>query len=277
MSEDSEFRKRILEEAPRFGLDDTFTFSCHPGVPCFNECCADINIVLTPYCVLRLTQRLGISSEDFHRQFTLVPFNKEIRQPVPVIKMRDDERKSCPFLGPDGCTVYEDRPWACRMYPVGLASPADDDEDQRFYFLLEEKHCKGFGEAREYSIRDWVSDQGIAEYDEAGELFKPISLHPFWDRGDLSPAKMDMFFMAAYNLGRFRRFVFESSFLEKFDVDPEVVEAMRGDDGALMEFGFRWIRFAIFEETALALKPAFDALQDREKRFFDRGGDGDRD
>jgi len=267
-----DYRQRILEDAPRFDLDDTFKFGCHPGVPCFNDCCADINIVLTPYCVLRLKQRLGITSEEFHQKYSLVPFSKEVKQPVPMIKMRDDENKACPFVGEKGCTVYEDRPWACRMYPVGLASPADD-EQERFYFLLEEDHCKGFAEDGEFTIREWIENQGIDEYDEAGELFKPISLHPYWDKGEMSPAKMDMFFMVAYNLDRFRRFIFGSSFLEKFDLSDELVEALRTDDTELMKFGFRWIRFSIFEEAALALAPKFDVLKQREKEFFHRGED----
>lgn len=274
MTDTPDFKRQILEEAPRFGLDDKFSFSCHPGVPCFNECCADINIVLTPYCVLRLARRLEITTEELHSKYTLVPFNKEIKQPVPLIKMGDDEGKHCPFLGDDGCTVYEDRPWACRMYPVGLASPRDDGEET-FYFLLEEKHCKGFEEDNEFSIREWITDQGIAEYDAAGEQFKPIGLHPFWDRGDMSPAKMDMFFMVAYNVDRFRRFVFESSFLDKFDLSDDLVEKIREDDIELLNFGFRWIRFAIFEEAALALSPKFDVMEQREKAFFNRGEDGE--
>ena len=271
-----DLKTRIFEDARRLELDDSFRFACHPGVPCFNHCCGDINIVLTPYCIVRLKQRLGMTSEEFHNQYTLVPYNKEIHQPVPLIKMRDDEGKSCPFLGDEGCTVYEDRPWACRMYPVGLAAPRDAAEQgDRFYFLLEEDHCKGFAEDNEFTVREWIENQGIAEYDAAGELFQPISLHPFWDGGDMSPAKMDMFWMAAYNLDRFRRFIFESTFLKKFAVAPEVVEQLRTDDMALMKFGFDFVRFSVFEEPAVSLNPAFSPVQQREKEFFDRKAESD--
>ena len=34
--------------------DDTIGFACHPGVPCFNHCCRDLNQALTPYDVLQL-------------------------------------------------------------------------------------------------------------------------------------------------------------------------------------------------------------------------------
>ena len=33
-----------------------------------------------------------------------------------------------------------------------------------------------------------------------------------------------MFFMVSYNIDKFRSFVFESSFLERFEVDAETLE-----------------------------------------------------
>lgn len=269
MTDAKDLKQRILEEAPRFGLDDKFQFGCHPGVPCFNDCCRDINIVLTPYCVIRLKNRLGIRSGKFLDEYAVVPFNKDMSQPVPILKMGDDGQHVCPFVGPEGCTVYEDRPWACRMYPIGFASPLDiGKQGEPFYFLMEEDHCKGFAEQGEFTIREWIEDQGIAEYNEMGELFKPISLHPFFDSGDLSPAKMDMFFMVAYDIDRFRRFVFGSTFLDKFKISQDVIDALRSDDVELMKFGYNWIRFALFQEPALDLQQMFTDVQKRERDFF---------
>ena len=271
MTKLGDLRQRILDEAPRLEPDDRFKFACHPGVPCFNACCADINIFLTPYDVLRLKNRLEMRSTTFLDTYTVLPFSKEMKQPVPLIKMQDNDKKTCPFVGEQGCTVYEDRPWACRMYPLGMAAPRDEAEQgKRFYFLMEEDHCHGFAEDREYRVHDWIDDQGIRDYDEAGELFKPFSLHPFFESGDQSPAKMDMFFMACYDLDRFRRFVFGSTFLEKFVVEPDVVDAIRTDDLELMRFGFRWLRYALGYEPTMQLNPEFEQLKHKEKEFFDR-------
>ncbi len=271
MNEASEFKKKIMSEAPRLTLGDRFRFSCNPGVPCFNACCADINIVLTPYDIVRLKNRLGISSSEFLNTYAVVPFNKEVKQPVPVLKMSDHEDKRCQFVGENGCTVYEDRPWACRMYPLGLAAPRDETEQgKRFYFLLEESHCKGFEEDNEFSVAGWIEDQGIREYDEAGEMFKDISLHPYFEKGDLSPSKMDMFFNASYDLDRFRRFVFGSTFLEKFDVDQVTVDRIRTDDVEMMKFSFNFLRYALFYEPTMKLKPEFEEMKSREKEFFEK-------
>jgi hypothetical protein len=57
--------------------------------------------------------------------------------------------------------------------------------------------------------------------------------------------------MACYDLDRFRRFVLESSFLERFELEDELVRQIRSDDVALLRFAFLWMRFALFAEPTL--------------------------
>jgi Fe-S-cluster containining protein len=257
MSEIEKLKESILKDAPRFTEKDKFIFSCHKGVSCFTECCADVNIFLTPYDILRMKNSLDISSEEFLARHTLVPFNEKQQMPVVVLKMQDDEHKRCPFVSDEGCTIYEDRPWSCRMYPLGFASPKEGTSatETEFYFLMEEAHCKGFADGQELSVRQWLEDQGILEYNEMGEFFKDISLHEDFQKGEtLEPDKMEMFYMVCYNLDKFRRFVFESSFLKTFEIEPELVESIRSDDVELMKFGFKWLRYALFGEPLIEIR-----------------------
>jgi len=254
MDEREELKKKIMEEAPRLGPDDAFTFSCSPGVSCFTNCCGDVNIVLTPYDILRLKNRLGMDSTTFLGKHTISPFTKEQKFPVRMIKMGDDEHRSCPFLGEkdQGCTVYEDRPWSCRMYPVGQASPAEDISiEEDFYFLMDEPHCKGFEEGtQEWTVQSWMDDQGVEEYERASRGFKSIVLHKLVRQGiELPGSKMEMFHQAFYDLDRFRSFILDSSFLEKFEVEDEELERLRTDDEALLGFAVRWLRFGLFGDT----------------------------
>ena len=62
--------------------------------------------------------------------------------------------------------------------------------------------------------------------------------------------------MACYDLDRFRRFVFESSFLDRFEVDETRAEAMREDDEELLEFAMQWLRFVLFGERTMKVKKA---------------------
>lgn len=259
-------QEKILADYPRLGPDDEFSFDCHPGISCFNCCCSDVNIFLSPYDVLRLKNRLGISSGDFLDRYALMPVQKDMNTPVVLLRMNDDEQKSCPFVDRGGCSVYEDRPWPCRMYPLGLAARKDTPDGwrgERFYFLLQENGCRGFDEDRRWTVREWIEDQRIDAWDQWGEAYKELTLHEFFEKGGvLSARKLNMFFTACYDLDRFRRFVFESTLLERFDVDEDFVEEMRYDDEALLRFAFLWLRFSLFgEPTVRAREGVMEAFK----------------
>lgn len=261
-------KEKILEDFTRLGPDDTFKFGCHPGISCFNTCCSDVNIFLSPYDVLRLKNRLGISSTEFLEKYTLLPVQKDMTTPVVILRMNDDENHSCPFVTTEGCGVYTDRPWPCRMYPVGLATSRDTEDGwqgERFYFLLEEEGCKGFSEAREWTIQEWMDNQGVDAFDQWGEAYKELSLHRFFENGGtLTPDQMEMFFNSTYDLDKLRAFVFGSTLLERFEVDEDFVHQMKTDDEALLRFGFLWLRFALFKEPTMKVRPeAAQAVQEK--------------
>jgi Fe-S-cluster containining protein len=267
MREIERLKEHILKEYPRLTRDSTFTFACHKNVPCFNECCGDVNIFLTPYDIIRLKNNLGISSTQFLKKYTISPFDENLKYPVILLKMNDDEKKSCPFVAEEGCRVYLDRPWSCRMYPLGLASPRADSEpaDKEFYFLLEESICKGFNEKRRWTVSEWLKDQGIDEYNEMGEDFKNLTLHRFFqEKGNLTPQKIEMFFLACYDIDRFRDFICNSSFFDKFEVDETTREKINESDVELLGFGYRWLRFALFGEKTQKIKAEILAAKKEE-------------
>jgi Fe-S-cluster containining protein len=273
-----QLQEKILEDFDRLGPDDTFKFGCHPGISCFNCCCSDVNIFLSPYDVLRLKKRLGLTSGEFLNRYALLPVQKEMKTPVVLLRMNDDELKTCPMLGSGGCSVYTDRPWPCRMYPLGLAAQRDTPDGwrgDRFYFLMKEEGCKGYEESTEWTVKEWLDDQGMDAYDEWGEAFKELTLHRFFEEGGiLTEKKLEMFFTATYDLDKFRDFVFESTLLQRYDVDEDFVEDMRRDDEALLRFGFLWLRFALFGEPTMKARPevleAFQGSVDK-KELFEKG------
>ena len=66
---------------------------------------------------------------------------------------------------------------------------------------------------------------------------------------------MEMFFTASYDLDKFRAFIFDSTFLERFELEADLIEELRDDDEALMRFAFRWLRFALFGEPNIKVRP----------------------
>ncbi len=261
MDEIEKLKETILKEFPRLDKESKFKFNCHKNISCFNKCCSDVNIFLTPYDVIRLKNRLKISSQEFLDKYTLLPIDEKQNHPVVMLKMKNDENKTCHFVGENGCTVYEDRPWSCRMFPLGVASPKDPGEngDGEFYFILEEPVCKGYEEDRSLTVDEWMTDQNVKEYTEMGEYFKEISLHDYFKKGKkLEPAKLEMFYTVCYNIDKFREFVFDSTFLKRFEVDEEVVNKIKEDDKELLLFGFNWLKYCLFGEKSMQVKTKKD-------------------
>jgi Fe-S-cluster containining protein len=255
-----------LRDKRRLAEDDAFPFSCHPGVPCFNRCCADINIVLTPLDVLRLARRVGITTTEFLAQYCLHPITKDLSLPIVMLGMGEDPEKKCRFVGEQGCTVYEDRPWACRMYPVGMAIPPARAgvEPEPVFFLFEDDFCEGHREPRRFTVAEWRTDQKVPEREALEEGFREIVTHPWFIGGRrLDERRIEMFHMACYDLDRFRRFVFESTFLQRFELEPELVERMRANDEELLRFAFRWLRFALFAEPTVTAREDASSSQDK--------------
>jgi Fe-S-cluster containining protein len=241
----SQKSKTDLKE--RMDADQNFRFRCDPGVSCFTDCCRDVTIVLTPYDVLRLKKRLGITSDELVDRYTVVlPKGKLI--PLVVLKM-EGEDKRCPFVTQEGCSVYEDRPWPCRMYPLDMA------DDGTFHLITDADRCKGLQEKDVWQIGEWLVEQGIVPYDEMNDLFAQV-IRPMSAQGlDIdNPHIHKMLFMALYNLDKFRDFVFKSTFLERFDVEPVRIEKIRRDDMELLKFGFDWIKFGLFGQILFTVK-----------------------
>jgi Fe-S-cluster containining protein len=230
-------------------------FSCHPGIPCFTACCADLFLILTPYDILRMKKRLRLTAEEFIKQYTQPHEGEGSLFPLIRLKMRDDEGRRCPLVRPEGCAIYEDRPGACRLYPLGRATAGGlPGKEREFYFLVDESHCLGFREEREWTVEEWIQDQGVRLYNEMNRPWMEIvtSQNP---RGrELTEQKLGMFYMVSYNLDRFRDFVFQTKFLRIFDVSPEEIQRAASPEVELMKLGMRWLKFALFGEDALVLR-----------------------
>lgn len=239
-------------------LDSMIQFRCHPGVSCFTACCGGIKIVLTPYDILVLTKRLGIEAHEFLHQYTTPTYLEKTDMPGVMIKMREEDNK-CPFVTPDGCTVYSDRPSACRYYPVGMADfheggtkDASGKEvhgaDDKFFFVVKEDYCKGHEEDKTWTVKEWREDQGIDVRDEMNREWLRLVMRrkSHGHQATLSEQGKRMFFMASTDLQHFKRFIFESSFLDTYVVDEETIQKIKEDDVELMHFSFKYLASSLF-------------------------------
>jgi len=235
-----------------------FRFACNPSVPCFTECCRDLRLLLTPYDILRVKTHLGITADAFIEEYGDVHFDEKRLLPMIHLKMDDNARRTCPFVSPEGCGIYENRPSACRIYPVARASRFHRVHGALIenHYLLHEEHCRGFEEGREWTLEDWIVDQGLESYHEMNNLWMQIIADGnLRKHRPLSEKQQQMFFMVCYNLERFRDFVFGTRFLQLFDI-PEIEEkAIRTDDIALLKLGFKWLNYSLLNRPVLNMRP----------------------
>ena len=238
-----------------------FKFRCHKNIQCFTKCCSNINILLTPYDILRMKKRLGLSSEKFLEEYTYMEVDEKSAQPLVKLKMLDDEEKKCPFVAPEGCTIYTDRPANCRYYPIGqgiLRKGTDGGPvNEEFYFFIREPHCLGYQEDTEWTIGTWRIDQGVDLYDEMNREWKEFQLRRNPLMAKLDSNKQAQIYTACYDLDRFKRYMFESRFLEVFDIDKDEVEKVKTDEIALMKLGFKYIKYLLMIEEALKVRKRF--------------------
>jgi len=259
--EDSGFDRNPSNILPKkMTLESKIKFRCHPGVSCFTACCGHINIILTPFDILRIRRFLGnLSADEFLLRFT-TPTNLE-KTDMPGVKIHLDENGRCPFVTPEGCTIYEARPTTCRYYPVGMANfhegAAEGTGSEEFYFLVKEPHCKGHEEEQIQTIAEWRRDQGIDVSDEMNKEWMELVMRrkSFGLQATLSEPAQKIFFMVSTNLDKFRELVFNSSFLDTYMIDETTLARIKEDDIALMKFSFKYLASSLFGTKDLKIRP----------------------
>ena len=223
-----------------------FNFMCHKGLPCFTKCCFNLNLILTPYDVLRIRKRLNIDSNTFID--TYADIDMEEYPPFPVLKLRMmDKDKRCPFLTKEGCSIYEDRPTACRLYPLARASTSTGKEVKERFFLIKEDHCLGLKENKQWEIKEWIRHEGVEEYDKFNFPWFEIVT----SSDELLPAvkdnlfkNMKAFFMASYNLESFKKYILTDKFFKIYNV-PEQYRNI-SEDTDVLSLSLEWIRFVLY-------------------------------
>ena len=194
---------------------------------------------------------------------------------MPGIKLNPVEGgTACQFMTPEGCGVYEDRPTACRYYPVALLTMRRSDEyvDRSAYALVQEAHCLGHLEDKTQTIEQYRAEQGVAEYDEKAHAWRQLvvkrkSAGPAI--GKPTPVSNQLFFMASYDIDRFRAFVMSPSFNDTYDIPVEIMAEIVADDEKLLAFGCNFLKQSLFNEKFLDEQEG--AFEKHRARLNERG------
>lgn len=225
---------------------EPFQFRCHPGVGCFTSCCRRLELYLYPYDVLRLKNALGMHSADFMRKHTRLAPGSHPYFPSVMLNMTDDDERTCPFLGEQGCSMYADRPTACRTYPLERAVEKRKGESRlrAHYFMTRHSYCKGHEEEGSYTLAQWEREQMLHDYNLMGDLWAEadafFAANPWQGEGVAGP-RQQLAFMVCYNIDDFRRYTVEQNLVKGFALDKDRRRRIQRRDDELLKFGLEWL------------------------------------
>ena len=262
MTEDA--TQKFLESLPRIKEGENFWFACHPEVPCFNACCSDLTMPLTPYDVLRLCRGLEMGSEQFFEEFTRVGCYEDTGLPLLHLRMEDSPGRPCPFVTEQGCGVYEHRSSACRTYPLGRAACRAEQGQgeagpitlEERYFLVREEHCKGFAQSREWTVDTWLADQGMETYNRMNDRYmRLIARYKDLAKGAILSGKhATMALLCLYQQDRFLEFLQSVDMFSRVNITgeydgvsgQEAVALILRDPEQRLWFAFDWLELMLF-------------------------------
>jgi hypothetical protein len=119
-------------------------------------------------------------------------------------------------------------------------------------------------EDREWTVREYLQEQGLAPFNDMLKLLERISSHPRLAGENIrNPRVQEMIRMALYDLDRFRRFVLQSRFLQIFYVEKEIAQKVATDDLELMKLALRWLEFGLISGETLKIRE--DVLREKGK------------
>lgn len=237
--------------------EEQFQFACHPDVPCFNECCRDLNQALTPYDLLRLKSALDLSSDEFIARYAAVHTGPATGLPIVSLRFGDTTGRTCPFVAPTGCRVYAHRPSSCRIYPLArmLRRSREDGRITEHYALLQEPHCQGFRQKQVQNVVQWIAGQELGEYNRMNDaLMELIALKNRLHPQPLSPTLQQHAHIALYNVEVLKEKAIAGQLAECHNPRLLPMPAADDDSGWLL-WGSQWLGSLLTNPNAAPMHP----------------------
>jgi len=124
-------------------LHNRFAFKCQK---CSN-CCSMTKLLIYPFDIINLCEKLRITSEEFHKKYTYFVFDDN-----GIARCMLRTNPACAF-NDKVCTVYEARPLRCMMFPVGRMYKGG-----KAVYMLPDAGCAGFRSGKKQSIEQWIRE-----------------------------------------------------------------------------------------------------------------------
>ena len=152
--------KVVGADVPPLLESDVLELSCGPDGCDANCCTSGPPIVLNPYEISRICAAAGLTYEDL-----LDIVESDRADGFPIIMLPRDP--ACRFRTENGCSIYEARPLACRLFPLGRVF-----HNGRSHMVLPGRNrCAGFVHAPARTVADYLKDQNTQIYIEMADMW----------------------------------------------------------------------------------------------------------
>ena len=243
---DEERAQKYVDSLPVLKEGQTFCFDCNPDVACFGRCCRALTLPLTPYDVLRLVRRLKMPSQKFLNMYTTIRTLPDSGFPIPMLNMRPGPNEECPFVTPGGCDIYDDRPGACRSYPLGRGTSPSPNGVVETHYLVQEDHCRGFDGGRDWTAQEWFEHEGLLPYNASNDRYMRLAAMVTASGRPLEEKLANLCVVCCYQLDNFRQLIGKMKIFDRVNLPEERRKAVMESDEAALDFAFDWIELVLF-------------------------------
>lgn len=148
-----------ISDGKLYDRNDMVRADCGDCVGC-SACCHGMgqSIVLDPYDIYRLSAGLHMKFEVMLADY--LELNVVDGIILPNLKMTGEEER-CGFLNQEGrCSIHENRPGICRLFPLGRFY-----EEDSFQYFLQIHECQKTNRSK-VKVKKWIDTPDLVNYEK---------------------------------------------------------------------------------------------------------------
>lgn len=139
-------------------IDDSFGFKCQQ---CGRCCMNRKDIILNPFDIYNGARYLGITPEEFLKNYTYVDLGCTSK--VPMVLLNTNSNGFCPLLkfdikdgGKFKCMIHAAKPGACSNHPIGVAYSTNKTTGESSTQYVKVQQCENSVSDEMHTVREWV-------------------------------------------------------------------------------------------------------------------------
>lgn len=146
---------------------DEFEFACKECGSCCRK--RQQPIMVTTCDIYYAMKAIGSTpTESLKKHFRFI-IGHDSHLPVVLLKERDDG--SCSFLRKGKCSIHQNKPMVCRLYPLGRYY---DGTDKKYHYFTQPNSCEG--NKQKTTLQEWLTSFDIPAHEEENLLWSKLSL-----------------------------------------------------------------------------------------------------